>query len=131
VRSLAGAAEEAGSGFFEASIVANRGGQIGELRDAMAGRVAAAVMMPVTSLHYADAMFFAEAGGKINANLLAARDHYVSVQQWLEHHGRMARAAIKGLELRLRELGVASQVFGDMSDKEVRSSSLDEFSFRR
>jgi hypothetical protein len=131
VRSLAGAAEEAGSGFFEASIVANRGGQIGELRDAMAGRVAAAVMMPVTSLHYADAMFFAEAGGKINANLLAARDHYLSVQQWLEHHGRMARAAIKGLELRLRELGVASQVFGDMSDKEVRSSSLDEFSFRR
>jgi hypothetical protein len=65
----------------------------------------------------------------MNKSLMAARDHYVSAQGWLENHGRMARAAIKGLELRLRELGRGG-VF-DMSDDEVRSSSLDEFTYRK
>jgi hypothetical protein len=95
----------------------------------MAEKVQAMIMIPWTSLHFGEAALFADAGGKMNKSLMAARDHYVSAQGWLENHGRMARAAIKGLELRLRELGNAGEI--DMSDNEVRLSSLDEFHFPR
>lgn len=103
--SLARVAEDVGNGFFETVTAAARGGQLGELRDAMAQKTTAMAMFPVTSGVYGEALFFAEAGGKMNRSLLAARDHYVSAQQWIEHHRRMAQAAIKGLEVRLLELG--------------------------
>jgi hypothetical protein len=96
--------EETDGGLIETALVAAQGGQIGQLRDALAGKVTAMVAFPVMSVTMADAYFFAEAGGRINQSLLVAREHYASAQEWVEHHRRMARAAIDGLERRLMEL---------------------------
>ena len=125
-KSIAKVMEDTGEKLFPTMQAATQGGQIGQLRDVMAEKTGALVFS-ITSLPYADVTFFAEAGGKMNRSLLGALDHYTSAQTWVEHHGRMARAAIKTLELRLREIGQPSAFFGDMSDSEVRSSSLDRF----
>jgi hypothetical protein len=105
-----------------------RGGQIGELRDAMAEKISAAVLMPMTSLELADATFFADAGGQMNASMVAARDHYISAREWIKHHGLMTRAAIKGLEIRMRELG-AGGAFAEIADDALRSAPLNRFAF--
>jgi hypothetical protein len=104
--------------------------QVRELRDEMAAKIAAAALIPVTEILWAEAMFFADAGGHMNASLLAAITHYSVAENSLKYWWRMTQAAAKALEVRLRELGVAG-VFYDMSLSELKSADLDKFTFRR
>jgi hypothetical protein len=85
-------------------VISNLDGQIHVLREEMHELITAAPLVP-SEVVWAEVALFSDAGAKMNARLRAAREHYVSAQQWLEHHGRMARAAIWVLEMRLRELG--------------------------
>jgi len=103
--------------------------QIRSLNDAMAWRVTALVMLPTTSLVYAEAALFAGAGRKIGGSLLTARGSYLDAQRSIEHLGRLARSAAKVLELRLRQLGTTGSFHG-MSLDEVRSSSQEKFTSR-
>ena len=103
--------------------------QINALRDEMATR-AAATIFPSTSLVYAEVMLFADAGGKINARLLAASKHYAMAKNSLQSHIGMTRALAQRHEMRLRELGT-SGVFWKIPTHKVRSTDLDKFTFRR
>ena len=103
--------------------------QISDLGDAVVEKVAALTTMPMTSLPYADAYLFADAGGKIRNSLIDAANAYTDAEKSIRLLDLQAQAAIKGLEIRLRELGVSGLVL-DMSDEDVRSGSLNEFTMR-
>jgi Domain of unknown function (DUF4157) len=104
--------------------------QLKSLPKQVARKAAAAVMLPVTSLGYAEAYFFSDAGAKMLKSLAAARSHYLAAFNGIRYSWGLARAAAKVLELRLRELG-GSGVFHDMSVREVKSAPLEKFTFRR
>jgi hypothetical protein len=102
--------------------------QMDAVRDEMAAKVAA-TMFSFTSLVYAEVMLFADAGGKINARLLAAGKQYAMAANALRSHIGMARALAQRHEMRLRELGTSGVFWRIPSDK-IRSTSLDRFTFR-
>jgi hypothetical protein len=103
--------------------------QINALRDEMAAKVAATVFA-VTSLVYAEVILFADAGGKINARLLAAFRQYAMAENSLRSHIGMTRALAQRHEIRLRELG-SSGVFWTIPSDKIRATPLDKFTFRR
>jgi hypothetical protein len=103
--------------------------QMNALRDEMASK-AAALVFPATSLVYAEVMLFADAGGKINARLLAAAKQYAMAENALRSHIGMARALAQRHEMRLRELGTTGVFWRSPSD-EIRATDLDKFTFRR
>jgi hypothetical protein len=97
------------------------------------------LQFPITSLPYAEAYFFADAGGKINPALRNAQASYRDAQRAAEFADRMAQAAAKTLELRIREL-ISKEFpdiekpggeFSDLSTDEIRSSDLEKFTQRR
>jgi hypothetical protein len=99
------------------------------LRDEMAAKVAATALS-FTTLVYAEVMLFADAGGKINARLLAASKQYAMAESALRYHVGMTRALAQVHEIRLRELG-SSGVFERIPTHKLRSTDLDRFTFRR
>jgi hypothetical protein len=103
--------------------------QSDDLGKAMARR-ATALMFPVTSLVYAEAFLFADAGGKMNKSLQAADASYQDAQKAIEFQQRLAQAAAKVLEQRMRQLN-SRGVFGGMSEKQLKEASSSEFTFRR
>jgi hypothetical protein len=107
----------------------NLANQMNAVRDEMASKTAA-TMFAVTSLIYAEVMLFADAGGKINARLLAASKQYAIAVNALEYNIGMTRALAQRHEMRLRELGSRGVFWRIPSDK-IQSTDLDRFTFRR
>jgi hypothetical protein len=83
------------------------------------------------SLQFADAMTFADAGGRMNNSLMRSRGHYQIAHQALELQRGMARAAAKQLEIRLREIDSTGHVFEDIPTGKLENYPLNKFTFRR
>lgn len=81
--------------------------QLDDLQEGLNDRIFAATFLPMTSLVYADLMLFADAAGKMLPSLRNARDSYVDARRSIEFQRRMAQAAMKRLEARLRQLDAA------------------------
>jgi hypothetical protein len=107
----------------------NIGSQMNAVRDEMAAKIVA-TMYSFMSVVYAEVMLFADAGGKINARLLATSKQYAMAESALRSHIGMTRALAQRYEMRLRELGT-SGVFWKIPSDKIRATPLDKFTFRR
>jgi len=88
------------------------------------------MLFPITSVEYAEAILFAEAGGRVNPRLAKAEASYRDAQRAAELEERKAQAAAKTLELRIRQLGGTGR-FEDMSIEDIRSAKLEDFTLSR
>jgi hypothetical protein len=100
-----------------------------QLEDGMHERERA-LLLPPTSLPYADAYLFASTGRQVNDRIDEAIASYQDAEKAIEVQQLFARAAVKTLEMRLRSLGSGGR-FGDIPDAELRRTPLAKFTMRR
>jgi hypothetical protein len=100
-----------------------------QLKDGMEEREQA-LLLPVTSAVYAEAILFASAGGQINERIDEAIASYQDTDKAIHSQQLFARAAAKVLEMRLRTLGSAGR-FESVPGAALRGSPLSTFTLPR
>lgn len=98
------------------------------LKDGMEEREQA-LLEPYTSAVYAEAILYADAGHKINPLIEDAITAYAEAKNDALAADRFAEAAMKTLELRLRELG-GEGIFATIDTDDLRGTKLDKFNER-
>lgn len=81
-------------------VMDNLDDQIKSLAEAVNDMALAAVLLPVTSLKFAEAYFFSDAAAQMLRSLSAAKDSYYATLNSMTFSRSMLRAALKHLELR-------------------------------
>jgi hypothetical protein len=99
-----------------------------QLKDGIDERVEA-LLLPVTSLVYAEAFLFSDAARQINESIDKAIASYKSARADVLTQQNFARAAAKTIERRLRALG-SEGLFGAIEDADLRDAELSHFTFR-
>lgn len=89
-----------------------------------------ALVMTMTSTPFAEAYLFAEAGGRVNANLTEAIESYLDALKAIEFQRRMAWGAAKVLEIYIRKQG--PDMWGEfpfIAPEDLHKTELSEFTW--